>query len=209
MAHAVAALLARQYQSCAVTEDGFIDENSCDVPFWGSKTGVIVKWSLFLGLVVFVALYIFLGHLHAQRRIQNGLPPLRYHRFLVSRSTIARTSPQNRYPQPASARPYNPDNQYYDMNSMPPPVYDPNAPRPPMYEPPAGSTKVGSQQHGAEQSQQAAGEPVEYTPPAGPPPSSGQAQDTPAPPAPPAPPSGPPPSYVQTQTTGNANPFRD
>ncbi|KAL2135625.1 hypothetical protein VTI74DRAFT_7575 [Chaetomium olivicolor] len=209
MAPTAAALFARQFENCTFTEDGYIDENSCYVPFWGTKTGVIVKWSLFLGIIVLVGLYLLLGYLHAQRRIQKGLPPLAYHRFLVSRATLAQVDPRYRYSQPANIRPYNPDTQYLDMYAMPPPVYDPNAPRPPAYEPPTGSTKVEpNQQRDADQGQQSQGQQptgqhVDYPPPPGSPPPRRQSQEAYAPPP------GPPPSTVRPQGTGSTNPFRD
>jgi len=76
-------LIPRQYGSyrnCTQTEDGFIDEDSCYVPFWSTKTGVIVKWSLFLAICVAFTLYLLIGYIHAKKRIQRGLPPLSYHR---------------------------------------------------------------------------------------------------------------------------------
>ncbi|KAG7292495.1 hypothetical protein NEMBOFW57_002530 [Staphylotrichum longicolle] len=206
MAPTAALLFSRRLENCTFTEDGYIDENSCDVPFWSSRTGAIVKWSLFLGLIVIVGLYLLIGYVHAQRRIQKGLPPLGYHRFLVSRSVLARVDPRYRPPQPANVYPYHPDAQYYDMHAVPPPVYDPNAPRPPMYEPPSGATKINSnqQQPSSGPSQEQNEEGVEYGPPPGsPPPSSSRLRDTYAPPP------GPPPSAVRPQGTGNTNPFRD
>ncbi|KAK4105337.1 hypothetical protein N658DRAFT_503499 [Parathielavia hyrcaniae] len=214
MAPAGAGLLARAYENCTLTEDGFLDESTCYVPFWSTRTGTILKWSLFLGIVVALCLYLMIGYIHAQNRIQKGLPPLSYHRFLVSRTTLARVDPHYQPPQPAGFYPYAPERHYYDMHVMPPPVYDPNAPRPPMYEPPAGSIKVnttqqfqaGQSQHGqqSQQSHQQNEERFEYAPPPGsPPPSSSRLQDSYAPPP------GPPASSMGTQATGNNNPFRD
>ena len=239
MAPAAALLFSRRLENCTFTEDGYIDESSCDVPFWSSRvgaapccllktrwltpwqTGAIVKWSLFLGIIVIFGLYLLIGYVHAQKRIQKGLPPLGYHRvclgvlpghkmlmfvqFLVSRSALARVDPRYRPPQPANIYPYHPDGQYYDMHAVPPPVYDPNAARPPMYEPPAGATKINSNQ---QQPNSGLGpetdERVEYGPPPGsPPPSSSRLQDTYAPPP------GPPPGAIRPQGTGNTNPFRD
>ncbi|CCC08548.1 hypothetical protein SMACR_05792 [Sordaria macrospora] len=40
----------REHSNCTRGSDGFIDPDSCYVPFWYTRTGVIVKWSLFLGL---------------------------------------------------------------------------------------------------------------------------------------------------------------
>ncbi|KAL2022754.1 hypothetical protein VTK56DRAFT_4570 [Thermocarpiscus australiensis] len=202
MAVIASMLMSRQVQACTTTPDGFIDEDSCYVPFWNTRTGVIIKWSVLLGIVLLCGLYLILGYMHAQRRIQKGLPPLAYHRFLVSRATLAQVDPRYRHPA-ATVTPYTPESHYYDMHAVPPPVYDPDAPRPPKYEPPAGSTKAESnQQYGGEQSQQPSGGPAEYAPPEGPPPSFVQSQETYAPPP------RPPPSTLQPQGTGNANPSR-
>lgn len=39
MAPTLVRLLARQIQNCTRTEDGFIDEDSCYVPFWATRVG--------------------------------------------------------------------------------------------------------------------------------------------------------------------------
>jgi len=152
----MAAITARQYRYCERTEDGFIDETSCYVPFWYTKTGVIVKWSLFLGLIIFIGLYLLLGYLHAQKRIKKGLRPLAYHRFLVSRRQLATVDPNYAYPQANTQTYYHQPQQYsygmQNMNMPPPPVYDPN--RPPVYPgppgagapPPEGGSKVDPSQ---------------------------------------------------------------
>ncbi|KAK4188529.1 hypothetical protein QBC35DRAFT_496119 [Podospora australis] len=193
-------LFARQYyyRNCTRTEDGFIDEDSCYVPFWNTKTGIIVKWSLFLGFIVFLGLYLMIGYIHAKKRVQKGLAPLAYHRFLVPRAALAQVDPRYRYPQ-ASISPYYPNGQQqaYDMHGMPPPVYDPNAPRPPVYQPPEGATKVDLEQppqyrfaaSSQQQPQLDAPQNFEYAPPSGPPPSAAGAP-------------------IQPQGTGNTNPFR-
>ncbi|KAK0729275.1 hypothetical protein B0T21DRAFT_292176 [Apiosordaria backusii] len=223
-------ILARQYyRNCTRDEDGFIDEDSCYVPFWNTKTGVIVKWSLFLGIILFFGLYLLIGYIHARKRVQKGLPPLAYHRFLVNRATLAQVDPRYRYPQ-SNFSPYHggysnsgggDGYQYYNMQGMPPPpVYDPNAPRPPVYEPPAGATKVGGDGNVAASSQSPPPPPQEtgvgngymYAPPPGPPPPAAVAPvpsssvDQYAPPPGPPPPSG---AVQQPQGTGNStNPFR-
>jgi hypothetical protein len=179
MASVMKALVARQYRYCDRTEDGFIDETTCYVPFWYTKTGVILKWSLFLGFILFIGLYFLLGYLHAQSRIKKGLRPLAYHRFLVSRRQMAQVDPNYQYPQ-AEARPYFHNQQYFGMQNMPnmppPPVYDPNAARPPMYpgppSPPDGGSKVDPSQ------QQQTGVTGVYPPPAGPPPGAMPQQNT-------------------------------
>jgi hypothetical protein len=105
MAPAAALLFSRRLENCTFTEDGYIDESSCDVPFWSSRvgaapccllktrwltpwqTGAIVKWSLFLGIIVIFGLYLLIGYVHAQKRIQKGLPPLGYHRVCLAWSS--------------------------------------------------------------------------------------------------------------------------
>lgn len=219
-------IFARQYnyQNCNLTPDGFIDENSCYVPFWNTRTGVIVKWSLFLAFIVFISLYLLIGHIHARKRVQKGLAPLAYHRFLVPRSTLAQVDPRFRYPQPNITSYRSNGQQIYDMHAMPPPpVYDPNAARPPMYEPPAGATKTDANQQyqppqygvaaaPSSQYQQppASYAPFEYAPPQGPPPLVSSSAQTPLETTF-VPPPGPPPAAatVQPQGTGNTNnPFR-
>ncbi|KHE90005.1 hypothetical protein GE21DRAFT_1268704 [Neurospora crassa] len=221
----------REYSNCTRGADGFIDPNSCYVPFWYTRTGVIVKWSLFLGLSTFFGLYLILGYLHAKRRITKGQPPMAYHRWLVARDDIARVDPRYADPQ-TTFRPYGnpavltrPGSQQqqpygnYGMYPVPPPVYDPDAPRPPMYpgppptmamamaQPPDGATKVDPMQ------QAPVLPPVSTTVP----PTSGTGGDGneryEAPP-------GPPPSIqaqaqtqapapIRQQGTGGTNPFRD
>ncbi|KAK4201773.1 hypothetical protein QBC40DRAFT_48579 [Triangularia verruculosa] len=225
-------IVARQYyRNCTRDEDGYlISSDTCYVSFWNTKTGIIVKWSLFLGILVFFALYLLIGYIHARKRVQAGLPPLGYHRFLVDRATLAQVDPRYRYPQ-SSFTPYTPYNQgypngngdgyqYYHMQGMPPPpVYDPNAPRPPVYEPPAGATKVGEENNvNVNVATTSSPPPTQdnggymYAPPPGPPPPpaavvapvpSSSVNDQYAPP-----PGPPPPAAVQPQGTGNTNPFR-
>ena len=161
-----ASLVRREHRQCFVNEDGVIDDNSCYVPFWYTKTGGIVKWSLFLGLILFISLYLIIGYIHAKKRMQKGQPPLSYHRFLVPRHQLAQVDPRYQWPQ-ATAAPYYPqNNNNYGMHNMPPPVYDPNAARPPMYPgPPEGGSKVEPNQQ-----QQTGASPSYDVPPPGPPP---------------------------------------
>ena len=41
MAPLGALLFSRRFENCTFTEDGYIDESSCDVPFWVSRVGVV------------------------------------------------------------------------------------------------------------------------------------------------------------------------
>lgn len=152
--------------------DGWVCDNEgrCS-PFWYSKTGYIVKWSVFLGLFTLFGLYLILGYTHAKKRMRKGLPPLAYHRWLVSRSELARVDPRYAYPQ-SSYNNYRPD--YYNMQNnmpMPPPVYDPNAARPPVYDDPQGATKTAPSQWGQQPTYRPADQQADdYAPPPGPPP---------------------------------------
>ncbi|KAL1835290.1 hypothetical protein VTK73DRAFT_5824 [Phialemonium thermophilum] len=176
------------------------------VPFWYTRTGIIVKWSLFLGLITLFCLYLFLGYMHAKSRIRKGLPPLAYHRWLVSRAELARVDPRYAYPQPAGYSTYRPYPEQYGMYAMPPPpVYDPNEPRPPMYDGRMPETKAGPAPPNAAAAAAAAAPP--------PPPPAAAAATAPQQPSGVsgdyAPPPGPPPSALRPQSTGNSNPFRD
>lgn len=41
---------------------------------------MIIKFSVFLGLMVLFTAYILIGYWHAKRRVAKNLPPLGYHR---------------------------------------------------------------------------------------------------------------------------------
>ncbi|CAN8100945.1 unnamed protein product [Discula destructiva] len=171
---------------------GFVEGERRVVPFWYTRTGVIVKWTLFLSLITFLTLYIILGYLHAKRRIRKGLAPLAYHRWLVPRAELARADPRYAFPHPAQYNVYRPPGaEYYGMQPNmpppPPPMYDPMG-RPPMYEPgppPAGATKADPNQQAAPATTYRAGTDEEYGAP-----------------------SGPPPSHLAPEHTGSTNPYR-
>lgn len=143
------------------------------------QTGVIVKWSVFLGLTTLFAAFLIIGYMHGKRRLKKGLLPLGYHRWLFSRAQLARVDSRYAWPQ-ATYNNYRPEyyqqqQGYYGMQGMPPPTYDPNAARPPMYAPPDGGSKVDpSQEYG-------------ITPPPGPP---------------------PPPAAMPANHTGQSYPYR-
>ncbi|PSR87417.1 hypothetical protein BD289DRAFT_482150 [Coniella lustricola] len=150
-----------QRQTAATTTEvpaGFVEENGRLVPFWYTRTGEIIKWSVFLGLFVIFMVYWIVGYAHAKRRIRRGQAPMAYHRWLISSNTPSQGYPTYR----AELQP-----QYYNMQPNmvpPPPMYDP-AGRPPIYEGPAGGSKAAP-------SQQPMYRPAdeEYGAPAGPPP---------------------------------------
>ncbi|KAK1974008.1 hypothetical protein LZ30DRAFT_694647 [Colletotrichum cereale] len=163
---------------------GWVIQNGRAIPWWYSRTGVIVKWSVFLGLTTLFALFLVIGYAHGKSRMRKGLLPLGYHRWLFSRAQLAQVDSRYAWPA-ASYNTYRPEYHnihpqaqgggYYGMQGMPPPTYDPNSARPPMYAPPEGGSKVDpSQEYGV-------------TPPAGPP---------------------PPPAAVAANHTGQAYPYR-
>lgn len=159
-------LVSRQNDGSITTGTTTFDDDG-DVPFWWTRTGIIVKWSIFLAIVVGFMLWLVLGYMHAKRRINKGLKPLAYHRCLVGRAELARVDPAYAYPQATYTNYPPPGAGYYGMQPMPPPVYDPN--RPPQYPggpappPPMGGSKVDPEQGAGD-----------YAPPPGPPPPATQ-----------------------------------
>ncbi|RDA89126.1 hypothetical protein CP532_2276 [Ophiocordyceps camponoti-leonardi (nom. inval.)] len=130
---------------------GWVRDGDFIVPWWQSRTGVIVKWVVFLVLVLIFTLYIVGGYLHARHRIRKGLPPLAYHRCLVARRQPPPPGDYHNAWPPNQGPYYNyqyPPPNGYPMNNMAaPPVYDPN--RPPTYmggPPPDGGSKVDPSQ---------------------------------------------------------------
>jgi len=117
--------------------------------FWWTRTGEIIKWTVFFGLFFIVMAYIVGGYWHAQRRMARGLPPLAYHRMLVNRQQRARFDPNYQNSSNYYYAPYQPrsaSQDQYGMHPMPPPMYDPDAPMPPAYQLPDGATKVDPSQ---------------------------------------------------------------
>lgn len=45
-----------------------------------TQEGLIIKWAVFLGMIVIFTAYTMIGYFHAKRRIRKGLVPLGYHR---------------------------------------------------------------------------------------------------------------------------------
>ncbi|KAI0021158.1 hypothetical protein F4780DRAFT_778905 [Xylariomycetidae sp. FL0641] len=158
-------LIARQYIE---TDDGRL------VWFWYTRTGYIVKWSLFLAFIVIFFGWCIGGRMHAKARLRKGLKPMKYHGWLLSRQERAQVDPAYAWPSARIQAAYPPPGPQYGMNGYPapPPVYDPN--RPPVYEgnggpAPMGATKVDPAQAGPGLEAGVHRE-DEYAPPAGPPP---------------------------------------
>lgn len=115
--------------------------------FWWTKTGQIVRWSVFLGLFTLFTAYIVIGYLHAKRRMKKGLPLLAYHRWLVNGGERSQYDPSYRNPSTYYYQYGQPGLQTgYGMQPIPPPVYDPNAPLPPSYQTPMTASKVDASQ---------------------------------------------------------------
>ncbi|KAF2234483.1 hypothetical protein EV356DRAFT_515129 [Viridothelium virens] len=119
--------------------------DDCDghVSWWFSTTAIIIKWAILGGLFLAFFSYLLIGYIHARRRIKKNLPPLRYHRWMVSRYTD-RPSMQNPHPPPQ--RQYNsatdPNSYYGNFNA--PPAY--NSDSPPLYQPPSNTQKPAQAQ---------------------------------------------------------------
>ncbi|PQE18853.1 Ubiquitin- ligase sel1 protein [Rutstroemia sp. NJR-2017a WRK4] len=156
-----------------IDQDGEVVTDGND-PFWYTRTGRIIRWSVFFGLFGLFLIWVIGGYWHAKRRISKGLTPLAYHRWLLSRRQRAMYDPAYQDP-PVYYTTYPPPGQY-GMHPMPPPMYDPNAQMPPTYQPPAGATKLDPSQFRA---QTVNAEPSpEYEAPPGPPPAAVQANHT-------------------------------
>ncbi|KAI6251009.1 hypothetical protein HI914_00313 [Erysiphe necator] len=164
----MAAFIKRQF----VGDDYIIIER--EPSFWWTKTGQIVRWSVFLGLFTLLTAYIVIGYFHAKRRMKKGLPLLAYHRWLVSREERAQFDPSYSNPSTYYYQYAPPGAQNgYGMQPMPPPVYDPNAPLPPSYQTPMNASKLDASQWNSDPTvrQQAVDPPTTgYQVPTGPPP---------------------------------------
>ncbi|TKA63876.1 hypothetical protein B0A49_10569 [Cryomyces minteri] len=167
---------------------------------WWSPAGMAIKYAIITALLLFIILYFVGGYTHAQRRIKKGLPPLRYHRWMLSRHQRGPYSASGQddrayhaYAVPPQGQAqggwvYMGDRQGYGVGgeqgqtwAQPPPAY--NHDLPPTYQPPMGSSKINPDQ-GFSTVPLTAGE-------------SSHARPAVAAPAP-----------AQTHNTGSSNPFR-
>ncbi|KAK7985281.1 hypothetical protein PG988_002903 [Apiospora saccharicola] len=94
------------------------------IPFWHTKTGIIIRWSIFAGLLFITLMWIFVGRWHARKRVAKGLAPMAYHRWLIPRTELAKTDPRYQYP----------DNVQYMQYPPPPPGAYGMQPMPPQYQ---------------------------------------------------------------------------
>ncbi|OAL37477.1 hypothetical protein AYO20_03326 [Fonsecaea nubica] len=174
-----ASILARQISDSSTSDD------ADDGYWWYSSTAEAIKWAAVAAIVLAFSLYFLAGHMHARRRMQKGLPPLAYHRWLVSRRQKVAFLQQHpeyanqfafyRAQQDQVYYSYAPGSgQVYQMGGMygpPPPAYH-EPEYVPAYTPPqeTGPNKVNPDQR--------------YDPPSGPPPATTNAAAGPTQPEP-------------------------
>ncbi|KAF1812324.1 hypothetical protein P152DRAFT_397807 [Eremomyces bilateralis CBS 781.70] len=123
--------------------DDFVHDHYYSDSFWWSPAGYVAKWVIVGTIFFFLLTWIVGGYLHARHRVRKGLPPLRYHRWLLSRSQRARFDPG-----PGAyyhAQPYGWSYRMDGRHVEPPPVYSNDLP--PTYQPPAGASKINPNQN--------------------------------------------------------------
>ena len=126
-----------------------------------------IRYALAALLFALALLYFIGGYAHARRRLSRNLPPLRYHRWMVTSSRRYR----GQHPVNSAAymqryqSPFQHQQQQqgygqgegmgaggYMMNEYapPPPAYHSSEVPPPVYQPPEGASKVLADQRGFE-----------------------------------------------------------
>ncbi|KAL7266353.1 hypothetical protein RUND412_011101 [Rhizina undulata] len=143
---------ASQFQDVSDNGD---DDGDGDYNWYWSDEARAIKYGIFLGILLLGFLVIFGMWWHANRRIKKGLPPLRYHRWLVPLEQRMQFEPHLRPEQNFSFYQQQPGAPQYStyplhpLHIMPPPAYNPNYAQPPVYSggPPEGATKVDPYQH--------------------------------------------------------------
>ncbi|KAK3675731.1 hypothetical protein LTR78_004372 [Recurvomyces mirabilis] len=107
--------------------------------WWWTPAGMAVRYVIVALLFASVLLFFVGGYYHARRRLRKGLPPLRYHRWLVRQHIL---NSQQQY-----GRHQNPPNAYQMENyAPPPPAYNHAEMPPPVYQPPQGASKIMADQ---------------------------------------------------------------
>ncbi|KAF2132536.1 hypothetical protein P153DRAFT_284257 [Dothidotthia symphoricarpi CBS 119687] len=132
--------------------DAWTYECDGDGGFWYSDTGVMVKWIILAVLFLVFTLWFVGGYMHAKRRLNKGLPVLRYHRFLVPYNLRYKYTqpPQNHFTfyqqQQQQSQPYGYPQAYpyQQRHDEPPPLYAHDAP--PGYFAPQGASKMNPDQ---------------------------------------------------------------
>lgn len=131
------------------------DDDSTHQEFGGflySDEGRTIRYGILLGIIFVFFAFVIISYQHATIRLRQGLPPLAYHRWLVSRKRREQLEPRSG-DQAQSAQPENSFSFYqyeHALHPVPPPAYNPNYVQPPAYPgPPEGATKTAPQQHRA------------------------------------------------------------
>lgn len=108
---------------------------------WGNST-YIIRYAIVAFVVLGLSALFLVAYLHARSRMRKGLPPLRYHGWLVrGRQGSAMHGQQQHQHFHAQGggfaayppRGYDPYTGQYPMYAMAPPAYNSAAPKPPEY----------------------------------------------------------------------------
>jgi hypothetical protein len=143
-------------RDCSELDGPYCSDGSDGIDYYG------VHYAIVALIFIAIAVVLFGAYFHAQRRVRKGLPPLAYHRWLISRRRY-RASPfqqpqQNNYAYYQQQDPAYPPQQGVPMQNMgamphgaaefqpPPPAYG-NWEAPPVYQPPQGASKVAANQN--------------------------------------------------------------
>lgn len=112
------------------------------------QTGLAIRYVVVVVFFAVVVGFIVASYIHAQRRIKKNLPPLAYHRWLVSRRHRPNAYQYNQaaYMAPYGTHAYGMQNQANGGYQPPPPAYN-TWDAPPQYQPPPGGSKTAPNQH--------------------------------------------------------------
>jgi len=125
--------------------------------FFYSDEGRTIRYGILLGIIFVFLAFVIISYQHATIRLRQGLAPLPYHRWLVSRKRREQFEPQSG----DQTQPTPPEDNFsfyqyeHALHPVPPPAYNPNYVQPPAYSgPPAGATKTPPQQYRAPSSEE-------------------------------------------------------
>ncbi|KAF8469588.1 hypothetical protein BDZ91DRAFT_57998 [Kalaharituber pfeilii] len=109
-----------------------------------SEEGRTIRYGILLGIIFLFIVFLTISYKHAHCRMNQGLPPLAYHRWLVSRKRRAEF-------ERASSEPEQNFSFYqheHGLHPVPPPAYNPQYVQPPSYPgPPEDASKSNPQQY--------------------------------------------------------------
>lgn len=115
--------------------DFFSNDDGVDNNWYFSNEAAAIKYGVLFGILFLAALILIGMWFHANQRIKKGLPPLKYHRWLLPRSKRVQWEPNLRQPEDSFTF-YQHNQQHpgaYGMHAVPPPAYNPNYVQPPVY----------------------------------------------------------------------------